>query len=378
MTRQTDTQLQTRTAGVPGKTSKPRTATAAFTPSKVKAYLDTRVIGQEDAKKTLAVAVYNHMKRIELRARDSRTTVRKSNVILMGGTGCGKTYLVQCIADYLQVPCFIQDCTKITASGYVGSDVEDCLAGLLRSCDYNLAKAQRGIIVLDEIDKNAVKSAGPSITRDVSGECVQQSLLKIVEGEIVGVPPFGGRKHPEQPLIYVDTSDILFIATGAFVGMEDIISRRLNLGNGKIGYGQAGPTAGKMNLLDAVTPQDLRDFGMIPEFVGRFPVISHVDTLGKDALVRILTEPEDALVREYSQLLEMDGVGLKFEDDALEAVADRALSMGTGARGLRGVMESFMRDVMFDAPDIRGRKREITITRDMVETKAAGTGRKVG
>ena len=354
------------------------TVMSRYIPSKVKAYLDKRVIGQEDAKKTLAVAVYNHMKRSVLRAQDKNTSVRKSNIILMGGTGCGKTYLVKCIADYMKVPCYIQDCTKITASGYVGSDVEDCLGGLLRSCNYDLEKAKHGIVVLDEIDKNAVRSAGPSITRDVSGECVQQSLLKIVEGDLVGVAPMGGRKHPEQPLLYLDTSDILFIATGAFVGMEDIVSRRLGVGGGKIGYGRTGAGTGEVNLLDAVTPQDLRDFGMIPEFVGRFPVISHVEPLGKDALVRILTEPEDALVKEYRQLLEMDGVGLTFEDGALDAVAEQALSMRTGARGLRGIMESFMRDVMFEAPDIKGGGREVRITREMVDRKACGAARKAG
>ena len=352
------------------------TVMSRYIPSKVKAYLDKRVIGQEDAKKTLAVAVYNHMKRSVLRAQDKNASVRKSNIILMGGTGCGKTYLVKCIADYMKVPCYIQDCTKITASGYVGSDVEDCLGGLLRSCNYDLEKAKHGIVVLDEIDKNAVRSAGPSITRDVSGECVQQSLLKIVEGDLVGVAPMGGRKHPEQPLLYLDTSDILFIATGAFVGMEDIVSRRLGVGGGKIGYGRTGAGTDEVNLLDAVTPQDLRDFGMIPEFVGRFPVISHVEPLGKDALVRILTEPEDALVKEYRQLLEMDGVGLTFEDGALDAVAEQALSMGTGARGLRGIMESFMRDVMFEAPDIKGGGREVRITREMVDRKACGASRK--
>ncbi len=355
------------------------TVMSRYMPTKVKAWLDKRVIGQEEAKKTLAVAVYNHMKRSVLRAQDKDTPVRKSNVILMGGTGCGKTYLVQCIAEYMKVPCYIQDCTKITASGYVGSDVEDCLAGLLRSCNYDVEKARHGIVVLDEIDKNAVRSAGPSITRDVSGECVQQSLLKIVEGDLVGVPPMGGRKHPEQPLIYIDTSDILFIATGAFVGMEDLVSRRLGVGGGKIGFGRAAAETQEADLLDSVTPQDLRDYGMIPEFVGRFPVIAHVDPLGKDALVRILTEPEGALVKEYRQLLEMDGVELRFGEGALDAIAERALAMGTGARGLRGVMESFMRDVMFEAPYARGSKstgsRVVTVTKDMVEKKAGKSGK---
>ena len=338
-----------------------------YKPSKVKAYLDKHVVGQEEAKKTLAVAVYNHMKRSALRAMGKETPVRKSNVILMGGTGCGKTYLVKCIADYMKVPCHIQDCTKITASGYVGSDVEDCIAGLLRACNYNLEQAQHGIVVLDEIDKNAAKPGGPSITRDVSGECVQQSLLKIVEGDIVGVPPMGGRKHPEQPLIHVDTSDILFIATGAFVGMEDIVARRLGKGKGRIGF-QCGPDEANMqeHILDYVTPQDIRDFGMIPEWVGRFPVITHVESLHKEDLVRILTEPEDSLVREYRDLLEMDGVELNFDAEALDSIAEQALALGTGARGLRSIMESFMRDVMFNAPDLKGRSRAITVTRRIV------------
>ncbi len=339
-----------------------------FIPSKVKAFLDKRVIGQEEAKKTLAVAVYNHMKRTLLRQQGKDTHIRKSNVILMGSTGCGKTWLVRSIAEFMHVPFYIQDCTKITASGYVGSDVEDCLAGLLRACDYDVASAERGIVVLDELDKNAVRSAGPSITRDVSGECVQQSLLKIVEGDVVGVPPQGGRKHPEQPLIRIDTSDILFIATGAFVGMEDIVGKRLGTA-GKIGFGRAGarPDDGR-DILDSVSPQDLRDFGMIPELVGRFPVVTHVNSLGKDDLVRILKEPEFALVKEYKELLRMDGIELVFDDSALEFVAEQALSMGTGVRGLRGILETFMRDVMFEAPDLQeDGLRKIRINRKMVE-----------
>ena len=340
------------------------TVMSRYKPSKVKAYLDKHVIGQDEAKKTLAVAVYNHMKRSILRAQHKDAAIRKSNVILMGGTGCGKTFLVKCIADYMKVPCYIQDCTKITASGYVGSDVEDCIAGLLRTCNYDVEKAKHGIVVLDELDKNAVKSAGPSITRDVSGECVQQSLLKIVEGDVVGVLPAGGRKHPQLPLVYVDTSDILFIATGAFEGMDDIVARRI--GTGRIGFHYCPEANDEEHLLDLVIPQDFRDYGMIPEFIGRFPVITHVENLGKEDLVRILTEPEESLVREYRELMEMDGVALNFETEALEGIAEQALDLGTGARGLRTIMESFMRDVLFNAPDLEGGKRSITVTRGMV------------
>ena len=269
-------------------------------PDQIKAWLDRRVIGQDEAKITLSVAIYNHYKRIAHRDDPERSTkIDKSNIILLGETGCGKTLLVRSIAEFLDVPCYIQDSTKLTASGYVGSDVEDCLAGLLRACNYDMEKARKGIIVLDEGDKIAKKEAGPSITRDVSGECVQQSLLKIVEGDLVGVPPMGGRKHPEQPLLYVDTTDILFVLSGAFVGLDALVARRTGRDSSRIGFTSpaAGGADGGGDLLDDVTPEDLRRFGLIPEFIGRFPVVTHVEGLGRDALVRILTEPQNAIAR---------------------------------------------------------------------------------
>lgn len=336
--------------------------TKLMRPDQIKEYLDRYVIGQEEAKKTLAVAVYNHYKRIGHKEAQGRTVkIDKSNIILLGETGCGKTLLVKTIAQLMDVPCYIQDCTKLTASGYVGSDVEDCLAGLLRTCGYNLDKARRGIVMLDEGDKIARKDAGVSITRDVSGECVQQSLLKIVEGDVVGVPPLGGRKHPEQSLIYMDTTDILFILSGAFVGLEDIVARRTGKGQGRIGFSQEGKHAAKAGLED-VSPEDLRDFGFIPEFIGRFPVITNVRPLDKEALVRILTEPENAITGQYVELLREDGIELDFEPEALSAIAEAALRQGTGARGLRLVMEKVMRDIMFEAPRNAALHKQTSLT----------------
>ena len=333
-------------------------------PDQVKAWLDRFVIGQDEAKKTLSVAVTNHYKRIRHNARpDCKTRIDKSNVILLGPTGCGKTLLVRKIAEYLDVPCYIQDCTKITASGYVGSDVEDCLSGLLRQCSYDMDKARIGIVVLDEGDKIAKAEAGPSITRDVSGECVQQSLLKIVEGDLVGVPPAGGRKHPEQQLLYLDTSNILFILSGAFVGLEEIIDRRLGRGAARIGFGNDSVSSSakpSRPLLGCATPEDLRRFGLIPEFVGRFPVITHVEPLDKDALVRILSEPNDSLLAQYAALLGEDGVTFDATKQALEVIAEEAIRLGTGARGLRAVFERIMRDLMYDLPLIAHKKRSKT------------------
>lgn len=324
------------------------------TPEAIKKYLDQYVIGQDAAKKTLAVAVYNHYKRVLLKmsGADTDTEIDKSNVLLIGETGCGKTLLVKTIARLLNVPYYIQDSTKMTASGYVGEDVESCLSGLLRSCGYDLRKAQYGIVMLDEIDKTARTEAGPSITKDVSGEGVQQSLLKIVEGETIGIQPQGGRKHPEQPLTYIDTTNILFIASGAFVGIEDIIRRRM--GGMKIGFVQKNNEDGKRNEkpVHYVMPQDIRDFGFIPEFVGRFPVIAYVDSLDEDSMMRILSEPKNSIVRQYESLLSMDGVEVNFTDDALRAVVKYAMGMKTGARGLRNIMETVMSDYMFKAPSM--------------------------
>jgi len=354
------------------------------TPSEIKEYMDQYVVGQEEAKKTLAVAVYNHLKRIQYKAMGQPFPLAKSNVLLLGETGCGKTLLVKTIAKFLNVPCYIQDCTKITASGYVGSDVEDCIVGLLRNTNYDVARAQKGIVMLDEVDKIRSANAGPSIMRDVSGQDVQQSLLKIMEGDIVGCPPFGGRKHPEQPLIYVNTEDVLFIASGAFVGLEDIISKRIGKGKGRVGFKREDTDlvsneniADNTTLLSKLAPQDLKDYGMIPEFIGRLPVTTYVEPLSKDTLIKILTEPADSLVGQYTRLLEMDGVKLLFTVNALDAIADKAIELGTGARGLRSIMEAVMRDIMFEAPSLRkprGKEKEILVSSMTVKDKIAKMG----
>ena len=339
-----------------------------ITPSEIKSFLDQYVIGQEDAKKTLSVAVYNHYKKIINNSLNNNVEIDKSNIILLGNTGCGKTLLVKTIARLLNVPCYIQDCTKITASGYVGSDVEDCLAGLLRSCNYDIKAAQYGIIMLDEGDKIAVKGAGPSITRDVSGECVQQSLLKIVEGDLVGVPPAGGRKHPEQQLIYVDTSNILFILSGAFVGLDGIIKDRI--GHGRIGFNTIKNTEllDDDNIYQYTAPEDMREFGLIPEFVGRFPIISHVNKLTEENLYTILKEPKNSLVKQYTQLLAMDNTNLIIEDDALREIAKIAFSLETGARGLRAIFENVMEDIMYEAPKNKKNKNmsDFVLTSELV------------
>ena len=335
-------------------------------PDEIKEFLDKYVIGQDEAKKILSVAVYNHYKKIlNNMNQESDIEIDKSNVILLGSTGCGKTLMVKTIARMLDVPCYIQDCTKITASGYVGSDVEDCLVGLLRSCNYDMERAEMGIVMLDEGDKIAKKEGiNMSITRDVSGECVQQSLLKIVEGDLVGVPPMGGRKHPEQSLLYVNTKNILFILSGAFVGLDGIIEKRL--GGSHIGFNAENTEKMKGDTFNKfATPQDMRDFGFIPEFVGRFPIITYVNPLKKEDLIRILKEPKNSLIKQYTELIGYDDVKVEFTEDALDEIAEIAYNMETGARGLRTVMETVMTDVMYESPKLALKsKNTITYTVD--------------
>ena len=298
--------------------------------------------------------------------KDDEEPIGKSNIILLGETGSGKTLLVKTIAKLLNVPCYIGNATSITEAGYVGDDVESLLVGLLRECDYDIEKCERGIIFIDEIDKVAKKGSGVSITRDVSGEGVQQGLLKMIEGNVMGVPPFGGRKHPEQPLLYIDTTNILFIGSGAFVGIEDIVKRRL--GSTKIGFNtdSRGVIDKSKDYIDYVTPQDLKEFGLIPEFVGRFPVIANVNKLTEEDMVRILTEPKDSLVSQYRKMLLLDGCDLRFEKKALAVIAKTALGLKTGARGLRNIMETVMMDYMYDVP-ANGTTSLIIKEKDVIE-----------